>query len=189
MRDPLAWQATTFFGLQSLIFYATISWLPSIYRDQGLSPTESGLLLSVTTLVAIPSGLVVAWRAGRARNQRAAAAGATTIATVGLIGLTLAPGTAPLAWAVILGIGQGITFPLALTILVLRSRSVVGTQRLSAMVQSIGYAIASLGPLAVGLLHDATGGWAAGLGLLVLLSLVQMAAGFMAGRDLTVAAT
>jgi len=189
LRDPLAWQATVFFGLQSCIFYATIAWLPSVYRDQGLSPTDAGLLLSVTTLVAIPSGLVVTWRAGRARNQRAAAAGATCVATVGLLGLALAPGAAPLAWAVILGIGQGITFPLALTILVLRSRSVAGTQRLSAMVQSIGYAVASLGPLAVGLLHDATGGWAAGLGVLVGLGVIQGVAGFMAGRDATVAAS
>ncbi len=36
-RHALAWQVMFFMGLQSLIYYATLSWLPTILRDRGES--------------------------------------------------------------------------------------------------------------------------------------------------------
>lgn len=186
LRDPLAWSVTAFMGLQSLVFYSTIAWLPSVYRGEGLSPTDAGLLLSVTTLVAIPAGFVVSTFAGRARSQSIAAAAATLLGGVGLVGLTVAPGALPLLWATILGLGQGMTFPLALTMIVLRAGSVEMTGRLSAMAQSIGYVLAATGPLAVGLVHDVAGAWAPAMGLLVILTGVQALTGFAAGREATV---
>ncbi|HEX9044757.1 MAG TPA: MFS transporter [Candidatus Limnocylindrales bacterium] len=186
LRDPLAWAVTIFMGLQSLVFYSTIAWLPSVYRGEGLSPTDAGLLLSVTTLVAIPAGFAVSTFAGRARSQSAAAAAATLLGGVGLVGLTVAPGFQPLLWAVVLGLGQGMTFPLALTMIVLRAGSVETTGRLSAMAQSIGYVLAAAGPFAVGLVHDVVGAWSPAMGLLVLLTGVQVLAGLAAGRPGTV---
>ena len=38
LRDPLAWQVTLFMGLQSLQFYATSAWIPTIYVDAGPQP-------------------------------------------------------------------------------------------------------------------------------------------------------
>lgn len=187
LRNRLAWSVTAFMGLQSLVFYSTIAWLPSVYRGEGLSPTDAGLLLSVTTLVAIPAGFVVSTFAGRARSQSAAAATATLLGGVGLVGLTVAPGAVPLLWATILGLGQGMTFPLALTMIVLRAGSVEMTGRLSAMAQSIGYVLAATGPLAVGLVHDVAGAWGPAMGLLVVLTVAQAIAGFSAGREATVA--
>ena len=40
-----------------------------------------------------------------------------------------------------------------------RTRTVAGTTSLSAFAQSIGYVLAGTGPLLVGVLHGATGGW------------------------------
>lgn len=188
LRDRLAWAVTLFMGLQSLLFYASIAWLPSVYREEGFSPTDAGLLLSSMTLVAIPAGLVVSALAGRARSQARAAAGATLLGMIGLIGLLLAPSAAPLLWSVVLGAGMGMTFPLALTMIALRSGSVEVTARLSAMAQAVGYALAALGPLAVGLLHDASGGWSVPLGLLLILGLAQTGVGLVAGRAGTVRA-
>src|SRR2546422_645671 len=34
-RYPLAWQVTGFMGLQSLLYYAALSWLPTIFQDRG----------------------------------------------------------------------------------------------------------------------------------------------------------
>ena len=64
-----------------------------------------------------------------------------------------------------------------------RSRDVAQTGRLSASAQSIGYLIAATGPLAVGLLHEATGGWEAGLVLLLVVVTLQGIVGIAAGRD------
>lgn len=36
-RHALAWQVMLFMGIQSLVYYATLSWLPSILRDRGES--------------------------------------------------------------------------------------------------------------------------------------------------------
>jgi CP family cyanate transporter-like MFS transporter len=66
---------------------------------------------------------------------------------------------------VLAGIGSG-SFPLALAMLGLRSRSAEVTTSLSAMAQAFGYLIAGLGPLLFGVLHGATHGWAASLTLL-----------------------
>src|SRR5699024_743566 len=39
-KSPLAWQVALFMGLQSLIFYVTISWLTEILIDFGVSQTS-----------------------------------------------------------------------------------------------------------------------------------------------------
>jgi CP family cyanate transporter-like MFS transporter len=69
VRSGLAWQVTVYFGLQSLSFYAVLAWLPSIYREYGMSPAAAGLLLSVAGLVQIPVALVLPPLATRAANQ------------------------------------------------------------------------------------------------------------------------
>ena len=51
------------------------------------------------------------------------------------------------------------------------------------MAQGVGYTLAAFGPLAVGLLHDATGGWGAVGVLFVLLTAAAAAAGWWAGQN------
>lgn len=59
LRNPLAWQLTLFFAVQSGGFYATLFWLPSIFRSNGYSDAHAGLLLSVTLIVGIFTGLTI----------------------------------------------------------------------------------------------------------------------------------
>jgi CP family cyanate transporter-like MFS transporter len=188
LRDPLAWQLTVYFGLQSLSFYAVLGWLPSMYRDFGASPALAGFLLSLSGLVQIPVSLVLPGLAGRARNQVAHVVGATALIAAGLAGVLLAPMAAPYLWVVLVGAGQGACFALALNLLVLRTRRVADTARVSAMAQSIGYTLCAVGPLLVGLLHDATGSWTGPLALLLALLVPQVVTGALAGRDRTVRA-
>jgi CP family cyanate transporter-like MFS transporter len=182
LRSPLAWQVTLFFGLQSLEFYAVISWLPTIYQDAGFSPSDAGLLLSVSTLVGAPAALLMPSIASRARDQRWHAVGVCALIVVGLLGVVIAPLSQPWLWVSLIGFGNGASFPLALTLLVLRTSSSTDTARLSAMAQSIGYLIAALGPVLVGAVHDLTGSWGAAVLLLLFLLVPQTAAGVLAGR-------
>ncbi len=186
LRDPLAWQLTVFFGLQSLSFYAVLGWLPSMYRDFGASPALAGFLLSLSGLVQIPVSLVLPGLAGRARNQVGHAVVGTALIGAGLAGVLLAPMAAPYLWVVLVGTGQGACFALGLNLLVLRTRHVADTARVSAMAQSIGYTVSAAGPLLVGLLHDATGSWSAPLALLLVLLVPQAVSGALGGRDRTV---
>ena len=187
LRLPVAWQVTAFMGLQSLLFYSVLAWLPTVYQDAGWTPAAAGLLLSVSILVQMPASLVVPVLASRRPSQRRYAAGATALTAAGLAGVLAAPTSAAYLWAVLLGLGQGSSFALALTLFVLRGRTSADTARLSAMAQTVGYLLAAGGPLVVGLLHDATGGWRAPLALLVALAGAQLVAGDLAGRDRTVA--
>lgn len=182
LRSPLAWQVTAFFGLQSLSFYAVLAWLPSVFRDEGLGPVAAGLLLSFAGIASLPPGLLLPALAARARTQVVHAVGATAVTGLGLAGLLVAPTAAPHLWAVLVGAGQGACFAVGLHLFVLRTRDVGDTARLSAMAQSIGYTGCAVGPLAVGLLRDATGSWTVPLLLLLLLLVPQGLAGAAAGR-------
>lgn len=182
LRDRLAWQVTFFLGLQSLGFYALVAWLPSIYRDLGVPPGEAGLLAAAVPLAAAVGGLVVPARAARAPDQRAAALLVSIGTAAGLVGLMVAPLAAPLLWVLVAGFSQGGGFPLALTLVVLRTRTPAQTRQLSAMAHTVGYLVAATGPLAVGAIHDVAGGWAAPIGLVVGLTVLQGIVGLFAGR-------
>jgi CP family cyanate transporter-like MFS transporter len=186
LRSPLAWQVTVFMGLQSLGFYAVLAWLPTVYQDEGWSASAAGALLSVSVLVQMPVSLLLPVLATRACDQRVFAAGTAVATAGGLLGIVLAPGGAWL-WAVLLGIGQGGSFALALTLFVLRSATTAGAARLSALAQTVGYLVAAAGPLLLGLLHDVSGGWDVPLLWLLALTGGQLVAGILATRARTVA--
>ena len=156
--DPLAWQVTLRFGLQSLSFYAVLAWLPSIYRDAGYPAATAGLLLSLSTVVQAPVSLGIPSLASRMRDQRALVVGADLLIAAGFLGILLAPTAAPYLWVVVLGVGHGAAFALALLFTVLRTRTSAETAQLSAMAQTVGYAIAAGGPLLVGWLRAARRG-------------------------------
>jgi len=59
---------------------------------------------------------------------------------------------------------------------------------LSAFSQSVGYLVASAGPLMVGLLHSATGSWNIPVALLLVLCAAELATGLLAGRPLVLPA-
>ncbi len=69
-RRPLAWAVALFFGIQSMAFYATLSWLPSILEDAGRSPETAGALLAFFSLVQLPTALLRADRSPRGSGTR-----------------------------------------------------------------------------------------------------------------------
>lgn len=182
LRSPLAWQVTLFFGIQSMMFYATLAWLPSVYRDHGYSPAAAGFLLSLSGLVQIPVTLLVPRFATRAASQVSYNVVAVLLMQTGLAGVLIAPTAAPYLWMVLLGAGAGACFALALALFVLRAEQVADTARLSAMAQTVGYLISAVGPLLVGVLYDVTGSWTPPLTVLVALGVPLLWLGVRAGR-------
>ena len=183
LRTPLAWQVTLFFALQSGGFYATLTWLPSIFRSHGASEAHAGLLLSLTMVVGLITAVTVPGLANRRRDQRPLVIASCALTAAGLLGILLAPMTAPYLWTVLLGLGQNASFPLALMLIVLRGGSVATTEGLSTLSQSVGYVLAALAPLAVGALHGLTHSWAPALIVLLALVVPQLIFGLGAGAD------
>lgn len=181
-RNPTAWAVTVLFGCQSTYAYVMMSWLPSVYSDAGFSHETAGLLLAVSILVGVPFFFLAPLMAGRLpQHQGHVVALFTLMSLVGWLGLWVAPHGGAWLWAALVGAG-GAVFPVALTFFALRTVSSADTAALSTMAQSVGYLIAAGGPLLVGILHDATGGWALPCGLLVGLGVIQVAVGYRAGR-------
>ncbi|WP_156313280.1 MFS transporter [Micromonospora sp. HK10] len=180
-RTRLGWAMATYFGAQSLSGYAIMGWLAQLFRDAGYSAQTAGLLLAGVTALGVPVALAMPAVAGRLRTLRPLVLGLTAFSTAAYLGLALAPhGPAPF-WVLLLALGQG-AFPLILTTIGLRARTAEGTVALSAFAQSTGYLIAALGPLLVGILYEATGGWTAPLGFLLAALAVQTAAGMVIAR-------
>jgi len=186
LRDPLAWQVTLYMGLQSSLAYIVFGWLPSILIGRGLSPTEAGLVLSGSVIVQLISSLSAPWLATRGKDQRLAIVIVMLMTLGGLFGCLYAPIDGLWGWAILLGLGQGATFSLALTLIVLRSRDAHVAANLSGMAQGFGYTLASLGPFAVGVVHDLTGGWNALGWIFGVIGAGAILAGLGAGRALYV---
>ena len=186
LRDPLAWQVTLYMGLQSSLSYIVFGWLPSILIGRGLTPTQAGLVMSGSVIVQLITALTAPWLATRGKDQRLAIVLVMGMTLAGLFGCLYAPIDGLWGWAIVLGLGQGGTFSLALTMIVLRSRDAHVAANLSGMAQGIGYTVASMGPLAVGVVHEVTGGWNAVGWIFAVIGLGAIVAGLGAGRSLYV---
>ncbi|GGU13787.1 MFS transporter [Nocardioides albus] len=186
-REPVAWAVTLLFGTQSLFAYVVMSWLPSIYADAGFDHATAGLLLAVSILVGVPVYFLAPTLAIRASSQGHLIAFLTALLAVGFAGLLLAPVAGAWLWAVLLGVG-GAVFPVVLTLFSIRTATTAGTTALSSMSQSIGYLLAAGGPFVVGLLRESTGSWSVPIMLLLGLAVVQVCAGYVAGRPVVIGA-
>jgi MFS transporter, CP family, cyanate transporter len=187
-RFPLAWHVTLFMGLQSLIYYATLSWFPTMFRDRGVSAAHAGDLLALMNLGTAVTALLIPVLAHRAGDQRRLVALAMLATAAGLAGAVFGPVGAAAPFTLLLGLGQGATLGLGIFYTMARAPDPATAASLSAFAQGIGYLIASTGPLVMGFLHDETGGWAApGLALLAV-CIATVVVGWLAGRARTVPA-
>ena len=159
VRSPLAWALAILFTIPGINTYAMFAWLPSILHDiAGSSPAEAGALLSLFAAMGLPASIIVPIVAARYGRVRLLVGIAIVSFTAGYLGLLLAPATATWLWVALVGNGP-LLFPLTLVLVNLRSRTHSGAVALSGFVQSVGYLIVAVGPLAVGVLHQAVGGW------------------------------
>lgn len=181
-RDRVAWQVTLFMGLQSALAYSTMGWLAPILRERGLSAETAGFVVSVSVLCQLVTCLLVPAVAFRQRDQVALTVGLVALTIATMLGCMFAPLGGIWVWAVLLGLAQGGTFALALTLIVMRSPDSHIAAHLSGMAQGIGYLVAACGPMAVGLIRAGTGSFDASALLFCAIGAVLAVVGAGAGR-------
>ncbi|MFE7523361.1 CynX/NimT family MFS transporter [Streptomyces halstedii] len=181
-RSRTSWALACFFGLQATAAYITMGWMPQIFRDAGVSAGTAGVLLAVIMAMGVPLAFVIPRVATRLRTQGPIVLVLGGSGLVGYAGLYLAPAGGAWIWALLLGVAN-CAFPLALTMIGMRSRTGAGVVRLSAFAQSVGYLLSIPGPLLVGVLYQHSGGWDLPLALMAGLLVPQTVAGVLAGRD------
>lgn len=184
VRSRLAWGLVGVFGINSLNAYAMFTWLPSILTDAGIPALAAGAYLALFAFIAIPIALVVPWLTVRLRNPLPLVGVFAAAYAVGYVGLLLAPTTATAVWVSAAGLGPG-AFPLILTLVNLRAATVGGAAALAGFTQGLGYAIAGLGPLLVGVLRDVQGGWTGAFAFLLCGLVIQVGCGVVVARART----
>ena len=181
-RYAVTWHVTIFMGMQSLLYYATLSWLPTMLRDRGESAAAAGDLLALMGVGNLAVSLFIPMLAQRMRSQVALVVPTTIAVVAGLAGLLYLPLGGAVGWALILGAGQNAALALAIFFTAARAPHAAAAASLSSLAQAVGYLLASAGPLEVGLLHSATGSWTAPVMVLFALSAVMLVAGLLAAR-------
>ena len=180
-RSPLAWGLGVMFGMTSLVTYAMFTWLPKLLADAGASQAFGGTMTALFAALGLLGALLIPGWAARVRNPFVLVAACALANLVAFAGLWWAPMRWPLLWVVLLGAG-GSTFPLALTLINLRTRTPAGSAALSGFTQSLGYSLSCAGPLLFGLLHALSGGWSWSFGFFVLCTGALLAGAWQACR-------
>lgn len=182
-RSRLAWQVTLLMGLQSLVFYTLLSWLPHILAEQGIDPVNAGLMLTTIQLALLPVAFIVPIVAAKVSEQKYLVLASAVFMALSVAGLLSGLSSLNILWMVFMGIGLGGCFSLSMMFFSLRTRNIDEASGLSGMAQSIGYLLAAFGPVVFGWVHDATGGWSASLWLVMAVIVIMAMAGWRAGHD------
>ncbi|EES72718.1 transporter, major facilitator family protein [Paenibacillus sp. oral taxon 786 str. D14] len=181
-RSRVAWLVTMFMGFQSILFYVSISWLPDILQERGMSAEQAGWMLSMMQLISMAGSFLMPLYAARSDSQKWMTAATAALCVIGFGGIWAGSVALAPLFILLLGIGAGSTFGLAIVFFSLRSRTTEQANALSGMAQSIGYILAAFGPTLFGYLHDLSGNWDTPLAVITGVSMLTALFGYAAGR-------
>lgn len=173
-REGFIWAIVLLFALRSFIYQGLNAWLPALYVEHGWTAAEAGALVAVEVGLGFPTALAVSRWADRVASRR----GFLVLGSLGLListaGIAFAPDFGWL-WAVILGVGMGVLFPITMTLPldVATTRSEVAGA--TALVLGAGYLISAASPFLLGVIRDAVGSFEPVMLLLILLSCCSLA--------------
>lgn len=182
-RSPLAWHITVFMGLQSLIFYTLITWLPEILQTHGYSTSAAGWMLFLMQFALIPITFIIPVTAEKLKDQRLLAGVTAIFFMAGVVGLFLGSKLLIPLSVILIGIAAGSAFSLSMMFFSLRTSNGQEASEMSGMAQSFGYLLAAIGPMLFGGLHDLFHSWKVPLLLLFLIAVIIFIAGVNAGKN------
>jgi MFS transporter, CP family, cyanate transporter len=175
-RSRIVWGITIPFTVSSVTAYSTFALMPLVLQDiAGLDSGRAGALIGLFAIIGLPLSLAAPVLAARLPSPAPLIAGGAVAFAIGFGGLILAPALATPLWMIAIGAGQ-VLFPMCLALISLRSRTSHRAVTVSGFVQTVGYGIAALAPLGLGLLHSLTGSWMPTLVILLVVSLSTLTA-------------
>ena len=183
-KDTLAWKVAIFMGLQSLVYYVTISWLPEMLSDFGMKKTTAGLFLSYFQFIGIPTSFMIPMIAVKLHSQRILVLIVNIFFIFGVLLLILQPTIFITTIAItFIGFSSSANFALSLTFLSIRAKNARDAAELSGMAQSVGYTLAAVGPIFIGFVYDLTYDWFTSLMILIVITFIIIYVGLSAGQN------
>ena len=186
LKSKSVWAIIIFGGLQSLLFYTSMTWLPTIAISAGLSNKDAALLASIFSLISIPFSMTVPSLTTRLSDGHRRIM-LTIISIAGMIGIAmlLYPSSNFLYWLVahlLIGTACSALFPYLMVCFSLKTSSPEKTAQLSGLAQTGGYILAAFGPTLFGYSFDLFQSWIPAVLALLAIDIIMTTSLFMVDR-------
>ena len=177
LKNPRVWALILFGGLQSLLFYTSMTWLPTLGQQAGLSTDTTGLLAAVFSLISLPFSMTIPSLTARLKARQRLIM-ISLVSAAGLIGITmlLIRTDAFAYWLVLnllIGMSVSALFPYLMVTFSLKTSTPAQTAQLSGLAQTGGYILAAFGPSLFGYSFDLFHSWTPAILILLGLTVIM----------------
>ena len=186
LKSKSVWAIIVFGGLQSLLFYTSMTWLPTMAISAGLSNKDAALLASIFSLISIPFSMTIPSLTTRLSDGHRQIM-LTIISIAGMTGIAmlLYPSDNFLYWLVVhllIGTACSALFPYLMVCFSLKTSSPEKTAQLSGLAQTGGYILAAFGPTLFGYSFDLFQSWVPAVLALLAIDIIMTISLFMVDR-------
>ena len=183
-KSSLAWAVTFFMGLQSILFYSFVAWLPTILVAKGYAPDTAGYYALAYQVISIPASFITPILCDRFKDQRALVTSFAAVYVIGMFLFLIADSGILLGLSIVLtGIGSGSAISFAMAFIALRVGNPNQAAELSGMAQSLGYLLAAMAPSGFGYIFDMTQTWTVPMIMFVIIAFLWLLCGLKAGAN------
>ena len=156
LKSLKMWSVMLSMGLQSALFYCSVSWFAEIMISKGFTPSEAGLLLSISQFAQFPSTFLVPVLAEKIKNRLIIPIFITMGYIVSLIGMIHIHGNFSLMiiYIVLFALAGGGSFSYVMYLFSAKSKNEEEAADVSGLAQAGGYWLAAIFPPLLGYIRD-----------------------------------
>lgn len=172
-NQKISWLVTISFGLQALISYSLITWIPSIILDRGASTMVASTTLTIFQFAGIPFSFFTPILAEKKWGMKFLLAVTFFGFSGGIFGMLLPNASAGYYFflGLIAGFASSAAFNLVIVFFTKKTTNPIQTAEISGMSQSIGYLLAAVGPIVFGMIRSTFNTWSISLYLSIFLTI------------------
>ena len=186
LKSKDVWAIIIFGGLQSLLFYTSMTWLPTMAVSAGISNSDAALLASIFSLISIPFSMTVPSLTTRLSDgHRRIMLAIISFSGMTGIAMLLYPTNNFLYWLVVhllIGTACSALFPYLMVCFSLKTSSPEKTAQLSGLAQTGGYILAAFGPTLFGYSFELFQSWIPAVLALLVIDIIITVSLFMVDR-------
>ncbi len=162
LRRPRTWHLMLAFGLMNGGYASMVAWLAPHYQELGWSAAQSGTLVALLSIAQAAALLLPVLAARGGPDRRPWLWFTLGCQALGFALLAMAPLAAPLATAIVLGVGLGGCFTFFMLVALDHLRAPLQAGALNALMQGGGFLLSALPPWLMARLHQGGGGFSGG---------------------------